>query len=336
MHADSLPPSDRDQTTERPAVDALSGQQLHPAPPADSDLRTRLRRHMDLQELGNARVGRELGYSPGVVSQWLGGKYPGDVTEVEARVRDYLQGFQRRRLSGIETVECELTRQVHTALEAIRRTNDVGVILAEAGEGKTRALELFVARNPTAVLFRVRSWCSDKLSIEGALMDAVGRGGYDHRTKRAVWLCEKFAGTGRLLIVDDAHKLTRPALQWLFDFHDETACPIPLVGIYELADKLKDDAQRFSRVGLLHEVKPKNPRELLGHLVSRLAPGARNGEADELLALCEQVAEQHGHFRAVFKQLKLAAEIKEGKPALGWAQCFQGAHGKLLREYRLN
>jgi DNA transposition AAA+ family ATPase len=323
MHNQSLPPADR--------VDAAA-----PAAQADSELRTQLREHMQLHGFSNPMIGRELGYSQAVVSQWLGGKYPGDVAAVEARVRDYLRGFQRRRLSGIETVECEVTRQVHTALEAIRRTNDVGVVLAEAGEGKSRSLDLFVDRNPTAVLFRTRSWCADKLSVEGALMDAVGRGGYDNRTRRAVWLCEKFAGSGRLLIVDDAHKLTRPALQWWFDFHDETGCPIGFVGIYELLDKLKDDAQRFSRVGLLHEVKPKQPRELLTHLVGRLAPGARNGEADELLMLCEQVAEQHGHFRAVFKQLKLAAEIKEGKPALGWVQCFQGAHGKLVREYKLN
>jgi hypothetical protein len=256
------------------------------------------------------------------------------VSAVDKRVADYLRAFFRRRKTGVQTVRCEVTRKVGTAIEAIRRTNDVGVIVGEAGIGKSRAVEHYCEANPTSLLLQVRGWCNDKHSMEAMVATEIG--GYDGKRKRAMWLSEKLAGGGRTLIVDDAHKLTRPALQWLFDFHDETNCPLALVGIGELETKVRDDAQRFSRTGLLVRLEAQESDEgLIGHLITSLAPQASAGEVAELHHLCSQVAEQHGHNRAVYKQLKLAAEIKEAKPELPWSECFRGAHTRLFREYSL-
>jgi DNA transposition AAA+ family ATPase len=156
-------------------------------------------------------------------------------------------------------------------------------------------------------------------------------------------MVNKLRGSDRLLIVDDAHKLTRPALQWFFDFHDATQVPVALVGTYELLDKLEDDTQRFSRVGYHEEIKHTDAggklvvdRALVKHLVKQLVPAA-NGESESLCDLAEQVAEQHGHYRSVHKQLKLAIEIKAGSKAdITWVQAFRAAHTKLIRKYKLS
>ena len=304
--------------------------------PCNDGLRQRL---IELRAggLSNNKLAAKLGCSPAIVSQWLapeGNTYPADIGKWEKRAEDFLRNEARRRASGVETTACDVSRQINAALEAIRRTNDVGAIMAEAGFGKTRAIELYCAQNPTAILFPVKSWACDKASIEGALFTAVGSAGYDHRTKRAVFLANKLTGSDRLLIVDDAHKLTRPALQWLFDFVDETQTPLGLIGTLELLDKIEDDAQRFSRVGLKYEIVPENPRDLIEHLVKTHAPQA-NGALGELCDLCEQVVAQHGHYRAANKQLKLAAELKESNSKLGWPQAFRQAHTQLVRKYKL-
>lgn len=309
----------------------------NPFYPCNEGLRQRL---IELRAggLSNNKLAAKLGCSPAIVSQWLapeGNTYPADIGKWEKRAEDYLRNEARRRASGVDTTDCDIARQINAALEAIRRTNDVGAIMAEAGFGKTRAIELYCLNNPTAIRFPVKSWACDKASIEGALFNAIGSTGYDGNSKRAQFLASKLTGSDRLLIVDDAHKLTRPALQWLFDFTDETQTPLGLIGTLELLDKIEDDAQRFSRVGLCYEIVPESPQELITHLIKTHAPSA-NGATGELADLCEQVVVQHGHYRAVNKQLKLAAELKEhAKKPITWPEAFRQAHTKLVRKYKL-
>jgi DNA transposition AAA+ family ATPase len=305
----------------------------------EDPIRERVLQYKETKKLTNVALAKKLGYSPTVISLYLspqGNRYPGDLATLKARIVDLLDNESRRRASGVDTIDCEITKDIRNAIEVIRRTNDIGVIIAEPGEGKTRGIERYREQNPTCVLYHVRAWSSDRDSVEGAMMDAAGKGGYDNRTKRAVFLVQKFLGSDRPIIIDDAHKLTRPALQWFFDFHDETGVPIALIGTFSLEDKLRDDAQRFSRVGYRHEVRPKNPAALLAHLVETITPKATGADRDQLIALSEQVAEQHGHFRSVYKQLKLTAEIKDGAPNKAWDACFRAAHQKLIRESGLN
>jgi DNA transposition AAA+ family ATPase len=287
----------------------------------------------------NNKLSAKLGCSTSVISQWLsteGNQYSGDIAKWERSAEDFLRNESRRKASGVTTVSCDVAEQLAKALELIRKTNDVGVIMAEAGFGKTRGIELYTTHNPTAVLFRVMSWASDKQSIEGSLFSAVGSSGWDKQTKRAVFLAAKLSGSDRLLIVDDAHKLTRPALQWLFDFADETGIPLALVGTFDLADKIADDAQRFSRVGLRYEIVPEDARDLIKHLVKTHAPQAHGAELEELVELSEQVVAKHGHYRSANKQLKLAAELKENsKKKISWQEAFRQSHTLLFREYKL-
>jgi DNA transposition AAA+ family ATPase len=293
-------------------------------------------------EWSNNTFARKLGVSSAMVSQYLNCKYPGDVALLEKKIEDFLRNEARRRASGVKTTATSEFKQMATALELVRKTNDAGEILAHSGDGKSRALELYIGGdevlkldpNPTAVLFHVRSWAKDLGSVEGALFDAIGKEGYDNRTKRAVWMAKKLRGSDRLIIVDDAHKLTRPALQFLFDFHDDTGCPMAFVGTFDLHDKLSADAQQLSRVGLRFEIVPKDQRLLITHLMAELIPGV-NGESEELADLCEQVAAHEGCYRSVHKQLKLAVEIREGNRRLTWVQAFRSAHTFLIRNYKL-
>ena len=127
-----------------------------------------------------------------------------------------------------------------------------------------------------------------------------------------------------MMIVDDAHKLTVPALMWLFDFHDETLCPVAMVGTFALIDKLAADPQRARRVGLHFELKARAPRALIGHLVRQLVSEV-GSEFGELCDLCESVAELSGRYGNVHQQLKLAVELRGSSPRLTWCRAFEAA-----------
>jgi len=289
-------------------------------------------------KLSNAKLAKKLGYSSSVVSQYLapeGNKYTGDLVAFEKSVDDFVRNELRRKASGVDTIETKAVQDLATALGYIRKTTDVGIVLSESGETKTRAADHYAAKNPLAILVRARQWLKDEHSVMNKMFESV-KAGYDNRTRRIDHMLAKLTGSERLIIVDDAHKLTHSALQWLFDLHDETLCPVALVGTFELEAKVANDPQRFSRVGLRWEIKPEDPKELIEHLITSLCPGITTPEQRQIFPLCEQVAEQHGHFRSVHKQLKVSAEIREGKPGLSWEEAFKAAHAMLVRKYPLN
>lgn len=308
----------------------------------DPVLQAQLSTFRDLPGWSNSKLSKSLGCNPAYVQGYIKGEFPGDLPMFERKLVDFFANESRRRASGVETIESSAAAQIKTACELIRKTNDLGALVAPSGEGKTRGIELYVENNPTAILYRTTVWASDKKSVESAMFAAVGRDGWDGCTKRPQFMVNKLRGSSRLILVDDAHKLSRPALQWFFDFHDATQCPIGLFGTLALLDKLEDDPQRFSRSGYYEEIKCTDAagalivdRSLIKGMVKQLAEGA-NGDTEELCDLSELVAAEHGHYRSVHKQLKLAAEIKSGAKSLSWPQAFRAAHTKLIRNFKLS
>ena len=327
MHELSLPPSDRPET-------AAAASTANPPPetfPCDEGLRTWFRELRENPNWSNRVIGNRLPASGSVVSEWLndaGNKYSGDMAKLEARARELQRNVLTRRATGIETVPKGIYAEIRGALEYIRNTGGAGAIYAESGEGKTRSLELYLRDNPACVLFHVRSWTRDMGSIVGALMQTVGTRGYSTRTKREEFLLTKLRGSQRLLVVDDAHKLTAPALQWLYDFADESGCPLALVGTPDLEGKVNADGQRSSRTSIAWRIACKKRAPLITHLVREILPDV-DGEIDAVVGLCEETVEEHGHFRNCEQQLKMARRQRQSDAKLTWAEAFKRA-GQLM------
>ncbi len=285
----------------------------------------------------NNKMAKKLGVNSSYVSQYCTGKeFSGDIAVFERKLEDFFRNEARRRLSGVETISTDETKSIASALETLRKLNEIGCIVLASGGGKTRGEELYLKENPTAIHFQVRAWNNDKNSIEGALFKSVGQAGWDGQTKRADFLVTKLTGSDRLLIIGDAHKLTKAALQWVVDFWEATLIPIALVGTHALHDLLMSDTQRFSRIQLWNEIKPANELILITHLAKSLMPEL-NGELGDVCDLGEQIVSHEGCYRAVYKQFKLAEEIRSGaKKAITAVQAVRSAHTKLLRDWALN
>ena len=298
----------------------------------------------------NNTIAKSLGVSPSMVSQYLsdeGNIYSGDVAALERKIIDFLDNQARRRASGVLTIAAGNTDEFRAALENIRKTADCGVIMDESGTGKSRAAELYADKNPTCIYFRTFVWNRTQRDAEKFMFSIAGRNGYDGQTKYAEHAVNRLRGSDRLIIVDDAHFLHHTALLWWVHFHEATQMPIAFCGVFELQKVVESDSQIFSRFGLKYAIVGKDAEgkilldnNLVEHLINSYVPDA-NGDRDELKTLCQQVAREHGHYRSLQKQLKLAAELRAGSKARGgsplsWPQAFRAAHTMLVRNYDLN
>jgi DNA transposition AAA+ family ATPase len=146
---------------------------------------------------------------------------------------------------------------------------------------------------------------------------------------------DKTIGMTRPILVDDAHKLTRGALQLVYDYRDKTGAPVGLFGDERLILKLRDDAQRLRRTGIVTRLKIKDATPLIDHHIRTFIPDS-NGETQDLRKLCQQIVMKPGHFGSLQMELALAVRLKKGAPDWSWPEAIKHAHQKLIRDYEFN
>ena len=383
----SLPPSDRDVSegdpdpSGRPTATATPEHVVTTAAQPSGPAKTYPRNERVLQRLEtwlagfhpddrptNVSLSKSLSYSDGVLSQYRskeGNKYAGDTKKLERAIELFLRAESRRLDHDAELILTKEARLVINTFELIKTTDDVGVIFAPAGYGKTSACKLWCQDDPTALYITLDEWGRGPRAIENKLWDIMDfrRGNARRKTaaaapaptpggdaaseetekarekrrrqSRGEYLVEMLTGSRRLLIIDNAHKATIGAIRWVFDFYDATRCPVALVGNPELMELIVDSDQRFSRVGIRQDLAIANPEKLVRHMIAKVAPDS----GESLIEPCIKVATNQGHYRAVSKQLSLAAKMMEGAIAQGkavkWPEAFKFAHQKLIRGYEL-
>jgi DNA transposition AAA+ family ATPase len=147
------------------------------------------------------------------------------------------------------------------------------------------------------------------------------------------FLIEKFKGTNRLIVIDNAQLLSKSGLGFVFDFHDETGSPIALVGNPEIIKRISSNDQQFSRIGVHWKIEP--PLDHMEVPTRKTIHQWFPEHVDELYRLARQVAVQMGHLRALKKQLRLAREIMTNQPDISPTTAFRSAHTMLIRNYKL-
>lgn len=306
----------------------------------NEDLRARLQAYMEKNNLKLNELAKELDSTPSPISKYLNKKPEGDVEKLEGKIEDVLKNSERRRESRNSIFPTAVTRQIAGTFETIRETNDVGLVFGPAGIGKTCACDFYAMTHPVAVLVSASQMTAAGHALQRAVFNAVSSSSWSGNTARADWLVEKFTGSNRLLIIDNAQRLSLSGLQWFFDFLDATGCPGALVGNPEVLQAIRKSDQQFSRIGLKTEIKPESVKaaeikRVTAALIAQLLP--ESGE--DLLAVAEIVAERHGFFRSLRKQLLLTRKIKENAADAGteasWEQAFRSAHTQLVRDYSL-
>ncbi|MDE2107059.1 MAG: AAA family ATPase [Patescibacteria group bacterium] len=286
----------------------------------------------------NSSIAAAIGYSDAVISQYLspdGNLYGGNTRAVEKKLREWLRDRRLEMDTSVSTISCDVAEQVANAIEDIRTAKRIGVGIGAPGIGKSRGIQLYCADHELAISFNVWAGACNKSALEDLLFEAADVARSKSGINSARVLADKLRGTSRPVIVDDAHKLTCPALQLLYDLRDQTGIPIALFGDDRLIAKLQNDGQRLRRTGIVYRLKIKDSAPLVEHHIRQLIPDA-GSEMSALKKLCAVVAEKTGHFGSVQMELALAVRLKKGNPDWSWCEAVRNAHRRLIRDYELN
>jgi DNA transposition AAA+ family ATPase len=301
----------------------------------NESLRQSLIAYMTDYDLSLSDVARDIGYSSSTISKYRSGKPEGDISKLEGLLTDIIAGAATRQTRKYEIFTHHITDLVREVCDIVRgkKRARFGLLTGPAGLGKTKGLELFALNNPTTILVTIqRKLCADPKEICRSIIAA----GEHRSTKGASYTTavEKLEGTRRLLIIDNAHLLSKSGLGWLFDLYDRTGSPILLSGNPEVIRRIKDSDQQFSRIGFARGLslipdKAKKPAE---NIIHRYFPD----HVKQLAKLATQVVEGQGHFRALDNQLSLAQDILSGAPDMSVEDAFRAAHTRLVRNYDLD
>lgn len=213
---------------------------LHaPATDDTNDVRAKVRSMMLMdRSLSQARIGKESGLSGSVVSQWLGGTYPGDNSAVEAKLSRWIdtthaQRAQAARLPAApEYVATPSSERVIAALTYAQVASDIAIVYGGAGLGKTTAIRQYALRSPNVWPATMSPATASVATALEEIAEAVGAGsavgGGAARLFRAI--CRRVSESAGLIVIDEAQHLSVAALDQIRAIHDATGLGVALVG----------------------------------------------------------------------------------------------------------
>lgn len=221
-------------------------------------------------QLSQAQIGKSCGYPSGsaIISPYLKGKYAGNVATLEARLRDFLKSLKAQHSpNGQAAVEPEaeealpagslpstfIAKRMNHGLKIASTMATMAAMVGPPGLGKTTTLRQWCKLHPLAVLLTLNAvrHPGSKRGLVSAFLHSSNvdlRVGRKRGQDLSSHISDHFKGhTGRMIMVDNAHTLTRAGLDWLASFYEETGCPIVLIGNEELGDLLADGRRHGDR-----------------------------------------------------------------------------------------
>lgn len=291
------------------------------------------------QGLTNKRLASLLGItgvSETFLSKYINDKLDRDVPGFEALAWDIVRAIRERMTFASSIYPTSVVRKMGNVLNLIRKTGDFAVLTSAAGNGKTSAVHNFAAENPSSICINLNATTRDAGKVEGLIFHATDHREWKGQSSRFGFLVRRFKGTGRLLIVDNAQRLTMSGRQLIFDFADEAECPVALVGNPEMIDAIRANDQQFSRVGIhgSYELQDDELPAAADHVTRQVSDDATADAVSDLTAF---IAKHEGRLRAVKKTVILAQSLREESPKLKAdpRAAIRAAHSRLVRDYAL-
>jgi DNA transposition AAA+ family ATPase len=263
-------------------------------------------------------IARGIGMSDSVISQFLSGKYPAKDYGIARAIDAFLVIQAQRDLAPREPrfVETANAAKVRDRMEIVHELGSLGIFYGAAGSGKTRSAREYQRAKGDTVIFVtakpvLRSPHAFLMELAEQIKTPTG-----YTVNRLQGEIEtKLKDSGRLLIVDEAERLTFRTIETIQSIRDETG-----IGVAFLADevlwKLINDRRRsaeyerfISRAPVRLAMSPILPREDVARIaVQYLA----HTDEECITYLCAKAAGVGG-FRAVVYYAWMACRLAQAE-----------------------
>lgn len=306
----------------------------------DESTRAALEAHKQAHDLTHAELGKKLGFTATRITKFLGLNRDGalpepDAPRIQSAAKAFLRHLARRAALKESLFEDAASAGVAQVLNLIRRTGDIGLIYGNAGVGKTCGAELFCRDNPNTIMCTASRYRRSAPAIAAMIFEEMGdTDACPRNLARALWMEHQLRGAERLVLIDNAQRLTLPAIEFLCDFNDATNCGIALIGNPEVIDLVRGSDQLHSRIGIKKAITSgKDHRDIARKLIAAIVPESKA----ELEDLATDALAFAGHVRHLKKQLTLTRELFHSQPAaaqLPWPDVWESAGQYLIKQLR--
>jgi len=269
----------------------------------------RLRSFLASSGTSQSAVAKSIGLSPSIISAFLKNLYQGDVKAVSERIHEYLNQEEERQAMRAkaprETVlKTRAYQEIHAILREVSKECEMGLIVGEAGVGKTTALKAYAKASKTCILIEAdHGYTARALFLDLCeRLHLEPRGSIHDLLERVV---ERLADSGRLIIIDEAEHLPYRALDLIRRIHDKAGVGIALVGMPRLQKNITGDrshyAQIYSRIGAFRRIGTLTDEDIQA-IVEQLGP-IDSQTMDAITKACRRNA------RVLSKLLKWARKL---------------------------
>lgn len=226
-------------------------------------------------------LAKKIGFSESTISQWLQGKYKGDVIELEVKISQFLDIEEEKIKNEIPKIPFVKTRVAYQLFKAARYCHtdcEIGICYGDSGLGKTTAVKKYAENNTGVVVIKAKENISNRVLVQ-QLYEKLGLSGQSKVHEMETAITQKLTNSGRLIIVDEAEFLKASGFTILRSIHDDTEYSFGLlfVGTHKLHNNLQslrgDFAYLTNRVGYSFEVK-KLERDDVKAIVESVIPNS--------------------------------------------------------------
>lgn len=218
-------------------------------------IRTAVLAHLKEHQITHAEAGLSVDRAASTISEVLKGCYKGDGDGVLRNLNQFMEDDERRRRAGrphgfyatnVFTSVAVLAKfaKSNARTGSKRRTtadqdsSRITLGVGPAGIGKSAAAMALAADDPTAVLVRLERGGGGSTGVTVLTCNEIGEKPSLSPFHNLQKIKKRLTGSGRLLIVDEGHRLEPAGCEILRDFADVCGIPILILGTQEVSDRL--------------------------------------------------------------------------------------------------
>ncbi len=226
------------------------------------------RRYLKEKGISIDDVAHELG-SPRhtTIQDLIDGVYRRNADGHIRKLNMWIEQHARRQAASLSDrfVTTGVAKAIFDVAQLVAENGTMGLILGSTGIGKSRCLEALHQKYVGSILIRIAKDYRSPSGLVRALAGPLGvrdsrvclrLGQHESQFERVIGILR---GSNRLILIDEAQKLSDDALETLRDIYDSTGVPILLSATKDLHERIQrslrpDQGQLYSRFDVVRDV----------------------------------------------------------------------------------
>jgi hypothetical protein len=217
-----------------------------------ADVVARMRNFMAEHNFRQATVARTIGVSPSTFSEFLNGKYKGNLTKLVNKVINWMNSVARKkeRINPKPYIETEIARRIATLIVQTEAFSEeegrIALIIGDSGHGKSICLKQYAKANKNTLYIQLDA-TMDSLRIFAEIAKRLHIASSGSLSEITRHLVENLRPRNIIIMLDEASNLTVKQLNQLRQIIVIKArCPLILAGN---ADLLRTVIQPMTKHG---------------------------------------------------------------------------------------